>query len=308
VSCASTQLCVLGTGSGYVLTSTDPTGDTSGDWTPASIGDGTFAAVSCPSTSLCVVEDTYGVRSWEGRFYTSTDPAGGASTWQPPILDNNQLLEGLTCPSAAFCIASGEEYVDGDIVYVAYATADPAGGVWRDPATPLATTDSCPSSSLCYAFGNNNGRSGNEVSVSSDPSGGASAWRSGPAPQANAASCPSASECVVTTGDEIELGVQPIVTATRLRPSHATVHYGHERQELLRVRVLPRHAGTPTGAVTITAAGKVVCTVHLRDGSGSCRLTARALRPGKYELAARYEGNGLFLGSSSPRARLHITG
>jgi hypothetical protein len=148
VSCPSASLCV-GVGgysglhgsynSGYVLTSTDPTGAHS--WRVSTVDTIGLSSVSCPSVSLCVAvdrggsavtsTDPTGAHSWRvsttetvglssvscpsaslcvavddfGNVVTSTDPTGGQSAWTKTNVDGNNLVSGVSCPSVWLCVA-----------------------------------------------------------------------------------------------------------------------------------------------------------------------------------------------------------
>ena len=56
---------------------------------------------------------------------------------------------------------------------------------------------------------------------------------------------------------------------------------------------------TPSGQVTLTANGKALCTMALKNGAGSCQLTARQLKAGTYKVVARYRGATPYAASSS---------
>ena len=86
------------------------------------------------------------------------------------------------------------------------------------------------------------------------------------------------------------------------------VTYGNEQVEQMLVTVSPEFAGsTPTGTVTVKASATTLCTIKLSSGKGSCRLTAKELRPGTYHLVATYGGNLKFAGSFSNEVRLVVT-
>jgi hypothetical protein len=87
ISCPSTTLCVAVDGVGDVVSSVDPTGG-DGTWSVASVdrnatalntdtgGTSLTRAISCPSSTLCVVVDA------AGDAFTSTDPTGGSGRWR----------------------------------------------------------------------------------------------------------------------------------------------------------------------------------------------------------------------------------
>ena len=89
----------------------------------------------------------------------------------------------------------------------------------------------------------------------------------------------------------------PAATFTTLHLSHTTASFGHESVTNMTVITKTHRAGTPTGKVTVSAGGKVVCTIVLRNDIGSCRLGASELPVGTYTLTATYPGGSLFLAS-----------
>jgi hypothetical protein len=89
--------------------------------------------------------------------------------------------------------------------------------------------------------------------------------------------------------------------------SATRIKFGHERAErIATTTVIPRLAGVVLGTVTVKAGRKTVCTIRLNHGSGSCRLSARELRPGSYKLRAHYNGTTRFAASSARAARLVV--
>ena len=103
------------------------------------------------------------------------------------------------------------------------------------------------------------------------------------------------------------LTVAPEPTATALALSAASVRFGHEQSEKLTVRVRPQTSGTPAGKVTITAGSTTLCTITLKAAKGSCSLTAKKLRIGRYQLTASYPGSTPYAGSTSPKKTLTVT-
>jgi hypothetical protein len=171
VACPSMGLCVAVDGVGDVLSTTDPTGG-AGSWvTAASVAEG-FAAVSCPSTELCVAVGG-------GDVAISTDLTGGAGAWTvttliPPASQHpNQpnRLQAVSCPSARLCVATDEA---GNV----WTSTDPTGvaSAWTkanvDGSEKILSGVSCPTESLCVAVD----REGGDVVTSTDPTGGAGAW------------------------------------------------------------------------------------------------------------------------------------
>ena len=96
-------------------------------------------------------------------------------------------------------------------------------------------------------------------------------------------------------------------TKTRLALSKSSVTYGKEQAERLSVSAAPQFGGTPAGTVTVKAGTRTLCTIKLKSGKGSCALTAKALKPGTYQLTASYPGKGGFTGSASAPRTLKVT-
>jgi hypothetical protein len=104
-------------------------------------------AVSCPSTSLCVISGA------ASQLLISGDPAASSYT-TITLTSPGESLNGVSCPTAGFCVA-----VDGD--GNAYVSSDPAAAsaaTW----TQIADIDgngaalsavACPSAVLCVAVG-----------------------------------------------------------------------------------------------------------------------------------------------------------
>lgn len=96
-------------------------------------------------------------------------------------------------------------------------------------------------------------------------------------------------------------------SAAHLSLSAARVRYGHERAERVSVRVTGHTGGTPDGRVTIKAGTRTICAIKLAAGKGSCTLGARTLKPGTYQLTARYGGSQTYAGSVSGGKTLTVT-
>jgi hypothetical protein len=96
-------------------------------------------------------------------------------------------------------------------------------------------------------------------------------------------------------------------TLTTASPSAAKVTYGKETAEKISVAVAAT-TPTPTGKVTVTANGKAVCTITLKNGAGSCKLTAKQLKKGTYKVVARYHGAAPYAASSSAVKTFKVTG
>jgi len=102
------------------------------------------------------------------------------------------------------------------------------------------------------------------------------------------------------------VSVVKAASRTALTLSVAKVRYGHERAEKLTVKVIPQYMGTPGGTVAITVSRIRVCVITLKRATGSCRLRARTLRVGIYQVLATYSSNPDFKASVSPKKALTV--
>jgi hypothetical protein len=167
ISCPSTTLCVAVDGVGDVVSSVDPTGG-DGTWSVASVdrnatalntdtgGTSLTRAISCPSSTLCVVVDA------AGDAFTSTDPTGGSGAWTGTFIDPGRTrgcttpglgcqspLVGVSCVSTALCTAVD---FSGDILTTTTPTATTP---WALTATSAHVGSlwalSCPTAGFCAA-------------------------------------------------------------------------------------------------------------------------------------------------------------
>jgi hypothetical protein len=89
--------------------------------------------------------------------------------------------------------------------------------------------------------------------------------------------------------------------------SATKVTYGHEQVEHLSVTVSPQYSGTtPAGRVTVKESTTRLCVIKLSSAKGSCKLSARQLKPGTYHLVATYGGSTDFKGSTSAKETLTV--
>jgi hypothetical protein len=115
-----------------------------------------------------------------------------------------------------------------------------------------------------------------------------------------------------TSGDSPQnFSVSQARTTTGLKLSSSTVTSGHENAERLKVQVKSHYPVALVGQVTIIDKAAhhkaaIVCVVTLNSGNGSCKLKAKALRPGTYELTATYGGSSDILTSTSPKKKLTV--
>jgi fibronectin-binding autotransporter adhesin len=87
-------------------------------------------------------------------------------------------------------------------------------------------------------------------------------------------------------------------TATTLSASAAAVAPGTPVSLVAGVAAAPPGAGAPTGTVTFLDGGTVLGSAPMENGSA--RFTDSGLGLGTHAISARYAGEGLFAGSSSP--------
>lgn len=158
-------LCVGVDGGNGLVTSTEPTGNSS-KWHFAEVVPNNlngFIGISCPTTTLCVGTD-YG----DGSIITSTNPTGGTGAWTTTNINGEHGLGYPSCPTASFCVVNSTE---GTILW----STNPTGGAgsWHLTHTALseAYTVSCPTATLCVVAG-----SEGKVVTSTNPTGGAGAW------------------------------------------------------------------------------------------------------------------------------------
>ena len=108
------------------------------------------------------------------------------------------------------------------------------------------------------------------------------------------------------TASEDCYGLCPSVTALSL--SSSTVTYGDEHVEKFSAKVSAGAPGTgvPAGYVVVESRTRILCSIHLYRGKGSCSPAAKALARGSYEIVAYYSGNKNFEPSASSRKTLTV--
>lgn len=222
VSCPSTTLCVAVDANGQVVHSTTPYAGTS-HWTkPIRIDTATypgegyagFAAIDCPTTTLCVAVDN----SANGQVAWTTDPRGGTSAWQIATVAQDVTLNSVSCASATLCVLGGSKN---------YYSTTPTGGAsaWKasgtltsSPATTASLT--CPTAKLCLGVGYGNAGTG-LATASATPSLGAGGWQVAaigqdpPAPGTgllDGVSCPATNFCVA-----VDTSANAYTTSTPVR-------------------------------------------------------------------------------------------
>jgi hypothetical protein len=100
-------------------------------------------------------------------------------------------------------------------------------------------------------------------------------------------------------------------TETTLALSTHLVIYGHEGRVVFFAAVSPRSGAigrNPKGTVNIVTGGRILCTIKLARGTGSCELSRAELRPKRlpYLIRADYLGNGTFHASKSREQFLRV--
>jgi hypothetical protein len=65
---------------------------------------------------------------------------------------------------------------------------------------------------------------------------------------------------------------------------------------------------TPTGTVTVTSHGKVVCVIALKNGTGSCKVSTKGVKPGSVSYTGAYSGGGGLNPTKSKPVSVQILG
>ncbi|MGP0047442.1 MAG: hypothetical protein ACLPZR_01150 [Solirubrobacteraceae bacterium] len=207
LSCSSSTLCIGTTAvNAEIITSTDPTGSSTSDWsvlptsllasgaTGYSLAGGTCVTVS--SGPLCVGTGTDPSSDTDpGLVLTSTNPTGGAGAWT----HQDDALAGFEVPpscaqtgATTICIGSNSFPAD------AFVSTDPSGGAssWHQFTLAVGEAEvvgvACVSTSMCAGLGNDG------LFVSSTNPTNPDSW-SGDATGLTSAvslSCPTASFCL----------------------------------------------------------------------------------------------------------------
>jgi hypothetical protein len=191
---ADASLCVAGTSSGQVSSTTGAAQGASATWTaPLLVAPGENPVLlfsqSCPSSGLCVGSDG------AGRILTSTNPTGGAGAWSSSVVDpNGGGIFNLACASSSACVA-----FDGNGSVLTSTNPSGGGSTWSAPSTSVDANGisalACPSAGVCVATDLN----GNVLTSSTAPFSGAS-W-SAPASipgasDVSALACASSTSCI----------------------------------------------------------------------------------------------------------------
>jgi hypothetical protein len=146
-------------------------------------------AVSCPSTSLCLVVDG------AGDVFASADASSGDPTWSGAHVDAANSVAAISCPTASFCAAVDSA---GNVV----GSTNPGGGASAWTVIPAGTSPltgiSCVSAIFCAAVDQ-----AGDVLVSIDPlssSGWSNIAHVDGTTALNGISCPTTTLCVAVDG------------------------------------------------------------------------------------------------------------
>jgi hypothetical protein len=277
-----------------------------------------LSSVSCPATGDCTAVGLAGVDAY------SVSEANG--TWGSPRVitegDIQTASSSVSCPAVAYCVIGG-----------GYS---PAGGQYTAfvmDETPVLPTTTAESLSIPRApYGHEQSvRVSVRVSAALGIVSGKATVTSGGKALCTITLASGAGSCLLAP-TRLAAGIHRLTAAygatlgfaasmssadtltvaaaaskTALTLLRGNVRYGHEQAEVLTVRVTPQYAGIPAGAVAVKAGATRLCLITLKLGTGSCRLSARQLRTGKYTLTATYHGTAEFKASTSAKHPLTVT-
>jgi len=248
------------------------------------------AALSCSSPGNCSVGGSYSEPHNSGFSALVADQRDG--TWDKAIqvpgiaalnVGGQAAVLALSCTSLGDCTAAGE-----------YAPGGAAGGGGENAITSG------------FVAAEKNGTWGRAEQVP-----GISALIATDAASIDVVSCASPLACAATGsyGNGVVFVVSTgTPTATAESMSAAKLSYGREQAERVSVAVTAKQGGPVTGKVTVSAGSATLCVITLHSGRGTCRLTARRLRRGRYQVTAAYPGTGVFISSVSRAKTLTVIG
>lgn len=247
-----------------------------------------ITAVSCKSAGNCTVTGQFStsLRGTKAFAVSEVNGAWGNALEIPGIAalgggTDAASASAVSCATAGNCAAGGvyDDSTPAEHVFVAVQ----AGGTWGNAqqltgtgTRPTLSSASCATPGNCAFGGSSTDASGHLQGFVADLSAGAGA-------------------------------PGQIQTTTSVALSAATVAFGREQAGQISVTVSAASGGAPRGVVTVTANKATVCLIILGSGTGSCRLTPKGLRPGTYNLTARFFGSLGFAGSASAPATLTVT-
>lgn len=295
---------------------------------PLTAGTAALSSVSCDAPGDCVAggyykaaagNEAFVVREKNFTWGAATELAGTGALNK----GGDARVTSVSCRAPANCSAGGH-YTDAGHHQQAFVAAQHAGlwakavevpGLASRNAGGMAevTSLSCASAGNCAAGGYYSPKANaRDAFVASERNG---SWQGAQLPRGAAApsgldtrvlsvSCPAVSYCGaiglylgkdhfahswVASGSVS----QPTTAAEKL--SASTVKYGKEQSVRVSVTITAKFHGPATGTVTVIAGSVKICAITLRNGAGSCALTARKLAPGAHKLTAKYAGNVAYL-------------
>jgi WD40 repeat protein len=279
ISCGSAGDCAAGGSDGgggadeaFVASETNGTwGAAEGVPGSAALGTGNgvqLASVSCAAAGYCSA----------GGYYDAYGPLGNPFVVEKPFVVNEATVSATALTLTTTTAAYGNERGVGASVTVTSAAGGTPTGTVTVSAGPVTVCEAvldagsgdCTLGQLTLPAGSHQltaTYSGDSTYVSSASAGGT-------------------------------LTVSKVRSRTSVSISRTRLAYGQERSEKLSVTVAPQYAGVPAGKVIVRAGKATICVLTLRSGRGTCRFSARQLRPGKYHLTAAYAGNRNFDASS----------
>jgi hypothetical protein len=326
VTCAAPGDCTVG---GAVSVATDSAftlSDTAFKWNAVKPIKGMhdLDGLDCPATGDCVAVGGNQVAQSSGGTWGSAKAVGGTDL----------TLSQVSCSSRGNCLAGGFEWPGAgpeELQPTKAAVVSQEQGNWAVPQTLSSIvsktaggnssigTISCAGSGQCEI--------GGSYSVGTDlsnPSNGfAAPVNQGKplAPQTFAAggvgliSCTALASCGSLMAGSVDAnGVSnyadfsqklPVTTAAAISLSTAKITYGHETAERISVSVHPE-ADDPKGKVVVKAGKATVCVITLSSAKGSCKLTAKQLKPGNYAMTATYSGAPGFRSAVSGASKLTV--
>ena len=333
VACSSAGNCIAGGyagvpgGSPSVAVVAEETGGTWGGLAlvPGAGPLSTVLAASCSADGECAVagssDDQPFVSARSGGTWGSAEVDPGMAALDVPYGN----AYSVSC-SAGTCSAGGVAAVTGpgNALQAKPFTVDEAGGVWGQATVFTAglTTASgfvdavihsvaCPSPGNCTAIGYSREPSTMQAFTVEEVNGtwGAPRALPGAVGLGVAVACPAVGHCSAISGTVTSesVSVEDTASAVTLTASAPSAAYGAEEGTRFAVQVSSPAGDTPTGTVTVTAAGRLVCTVKLTGGTGTCAPARTALAAGGYKLAAAYSGDPTYVNSVSAARPLTVT-
>lgn len=322
LSCTAGGNCGAG---GYYVNASGTTApfvadEKAGMWTPGSripqsaSSDKEITGISCPSPGNCGATGAGLV----------VDEVNG--TWRNPQPIPGPLGQGaspaqISCPAPGFCTMGGQSgnqafvasEATGTVVTLTLSTARVTYGneqTERLSVSAASTNGGTPAGTAAInAVLIAGGRRAICVATLTAGQGSCTipATRLGGGTYHLTATYTGASLFAPSTSSPETLTVTKASSTTQLGLSAGTAVVGHENTVRVSATVLTRHAGTPWGKVVVKAGNTVICVITLRAGQGTCRLPARKLKVGSYQITASYLGNADFFPSASVRKTLRIT-